>query len=190
MLTCQYLPRWLDKRFTSLLTTHRVFPMPKNRQVGIDGCESDQWILTYQLSRSHDQGGRKLPPQKLMCCTFRPPIFFFCWSQTSILYYVLVSINVIMLLIISWNINIPRQFNNQWNHIRSIMARCNNIILYDSASMACESDQWILTYQLSRSHDQGGRKLPPQKLICGSFRPPIFFFRCIIKISILFVAKC
>jgi hypothetical protein len=31
MLTCQYLPRWLDKRFTSLLTTHRVFPMPKNR---------------------------------------------------------------------------------------------------------------------------------------------------------------
>ena len=40
--------------------------------------------------------------------------------------------------------------------------------------MACESDQWILTYQLSRSHDQGGRKLPPQKLMCGSFRPPIF----------------
>ena len=50
--------------------------------------------------------------------------------------------------------------------------------------MACESDQWILTYQLSRSHDQGGRKLPPQKLMCSSFRPPIFF-RCIIKISIL-----
>jgi hypothetical protein len=23
--------------------------------------------------------------------------------------------------------------------------------------------------QLSRSHDQGGRKLPPQKLMCGSF---------------------
>lgn len=41
--------------------------------------------------------------------------------------------------------------------------------------MACESDQWILTYQLSRSHDQGGRKLPPQKLMCGSFRPPISF---------------
>jgi hypothetical protein len=57
-----------------------------------------------------------------------------------------------MLLIISWNINIPRQFNNQWNNIRSIM-----------------------TYQLSRSHDQVGRKLPPQKLMCGSFRPPIFF---------------
>jgi hypothetical protein len=87
--------------------------------------------------------------------------------KTSTIYYVLVSINVIMLLIISWNINIPRQFNNQWNHIRSIMARCNNIILYDSA------DQWILTYQLSRSHDQGGRKLPPQKFMCGSFRPPI-----------------
>jgi hypothetical protein len=31
MLTSQYLPLWLDKRFTSLLTTHRVFPMPKNR---------------------------------------------------------------------------------------------------------------------------------------------------------------
>jgi hypothetical protein len=41
--------------------------------------------------------------------------------------------------------------------------------------MTCESDQWILTYQLSRSHDQGGRKLPPQKLMCGSFRPPILF---------------
>ena len=46
--------------------------------------------------------------------------------------------------------------------------------------MACESDQWILTYQLSRSHDQGGgggggRKLPPQKLMCDSFRPPILF---------------
>ena len=31
MLTCQYLHRWLDQRFTSLLTTHRVFPMPKNK---------------------------------------------------------------------------------------------------------------------------------------------------------------
>jgi hypothetical protein len=55
-------------------------------------------------------------------------------TLTSTLYYVLVFINVIMLLIISWNINIPRQFNNQWNHIRSIMARCNNIILYDSVA--------------------------------------------------------
>jgi hypothetical protein len=62
------------------------------------------------------------------------PIYCSCWSQISTLYYILVSINVIMLLIISWNINIPRQFNNQWNHIRSIMARCNNIILYDSVS--------------------------------------------------------
>jgi hypothetical protein len=33
-------------------------------------CESDQWILTYQLSRSHDQGGRKLPPQKFYKCNY------------------------------------------------------------------------------------------------------------------------
>jgi hypothetical protein len=74
--------------------------------------------------------------------SFRPPCYIFlvtsiycsCWSQASTLCYVLVSINVIMLLIISWNINIPRQYNNQWNRIRSIMARCNNIILYDSVS--------------------------------------------------------
>ena len=74
--------------------------------------------------------------------SFRPPCYIFlvtsiycsCWSQASTLCYVLVSINVIMLLIISWNINIPRQFNNQWNHIRSIMALCSNIILYYSVS--------------------------------------------------------
>ena len=40
--------------------------------------------------------------------------------------------------------------------------------------MAFESDQWILTFQLSRSHDQGGRKLPPQKIMCGNFRPPMY----------------
>jgi hypothetical protein len=62
------------------------------------------------------------------------PIYCSCWSQTSTLYYVLVSINVIMLHFISWNINISRQFNNQWNRIRSIIARCNNIILCDSVS--------------------------------------------------------
>jgi hypothetical protein len=51
MLTCQYLPRWLDKRFTSLRTTHRVFTMPTNR------------LETQNIWRgSKTTHGRKHPP--------------------------------------------------------------------------------------------------------------------------------
>jgi hypothetical protein len=42
------------------------------------------------------------------------PIYCSCWSQTSTLYYVLVSINVIMLLIISRNINISFYGTSAW----------------------------------------------------------------------------
>jgi hypothetical protein len=56
--------------------------------------------------------------------------------------------------------------------------------------MACESDQWNLTYQLSRSHDQGGRKLPPQKLMCGSFRRLFVVTQIFIFFSAGFVMTC
>jgi hypothetical protein len=51
MLTCQYLPRWLDKRFICLRTTHRVFTMPTNR------------LETQNIWRgSKTTHGRKHPP--------------------------------------------------------------------------------------------------------------------------------
>jgi hypothetical protein len=41
--------------------------------------------------------------------------------------------------------------------------------------MACESDQWILTYQLSRSHDQGGSKTTSTKINVWQFLTPYIF---------------